>query len=171
MQSIALKCRQLQYRQSWRLLTALCFSITPMFCPHNIKAAAGEFLESTEAYEVSFGMSFWIFDWCGDQVAGEMFRKAVAEKFDHCPFSDKARAHFRERTSILRTEAAAMMNKYIIERGGLPERLEGIVMSCREQLSMPQYQESRRKLEQYDRGKVAFGDIIPESCDLSSGAP
>jgi hypothetical protein len=51
---------------------------------------AVQLLERTDAFEVAYGMSFHI-DACGDATTGQLYRQALVEKFENCPFSAEAR--------------------------------------------------------------------------------
>ena len=155
--------------QQRRIVT--CLFMVHLFGAGTDNVSAGENLKRTDAFEVAFGMSFTVYDWCGDARAGEIARKAMVEKFDHCPFSPKARDHFRDRIGILRKQAGLELNKLIIKNGGLPDRLPWMTKSCQEIFSTPQYREWRSMFERYDRGELAVDEIFPDRCDVSAGAP
>jgi hypothetical protein len=62
---------------------------------------SSKLLDDPTPFEIGYGMSFYDFDACGDSEAGRIFRRAIIEKFDLCPFSPQARAKFEQ----WRTEA------------------------------------------------------------------
>ena len=53
-------------------------------------------LTDTNAFRTAYGQSYFAFDLCGDAANGALYRKALAEKVEHCPFAPDAKAGFRQ---------------------------------------------------------------------------
>src|ERR1041385_3360212 len=57
--------------------------------------SSSELLTDPTPFEVGYGMSFYDFDACGDSEAGGLFRRAIIEKLQACPFSPDAMQKFQ----------------------------------------------------------------------------
>jgi hypothetical protein len=141
-----------------------------------IAAGAGESraspdLVQTDAFEMSYAASFYSLDACGDGLAGQLYRRALLEKFKHCPFSAAARAHFLHRSTVEREKASDAIKAMIEQRGGMPMHLDGMAMTCHGQHTDADYQAFRGKLDQYGQGAVSADTIIPQPCDAAEIAP
>jgi hypothetical protein len=125
----------------------------------------------TRAFEYADALSFYGFDGCGDALGGRIYRRALADKFAHCPFAPAARARFAERARAQQVKSSAVLRQMIDEHGGLPVRLEGMTRTCREQMDSPEYQALRGQLDRYQRGEISADAIVPAPCDAASMAP
>jgi hypothetical protein len=128
-------------------------------------------LDRTHAFEQAYGASFFDFDGCGDSLSGRIYRQALVDKLMHCPFTDDAKARFRNRSTMQRRKSAAMIGQMIEQTGGLPVRLQGMSRTCREQMDSPDYEAIRSRLEAYAAGTASRDDIVPLPCDASQIAP
>jgi hypothetical protein len=133
--------------------------------PAAAPATHTETTPSIQAFQNAYAVSFYGFDACGDQVAGRMFRKALTDKFAACPFAPAIRAHFQQWSTAQRARSSRAIAGLIDRNGGLPVRLDGMSVSCREQRASPTYLALRDRLEQYAAGTVTADAVIPESCD------
>jgi hypothetical protein len=127
--------------------------------------------ESTRAFEQAFATSLYVFDACGDGDHGVIFRQALAEKMAQCSISENALKRFRQRTAALLKNEKDRLNKAILERGGYPDRIEGMPGTCHEHQSSPSYVHLRDKLNEYSEGLATFDAIIPGGCDAEAFTP
>jgi hypothetical protein len=131
---------------------------------------AGRPLERADAFQVAYGLSFRL-DGCGDSVLGSLFRKAILEKFDRCPFSDEARRRFHSWADSESIRMNGLLTDYVTQHGNLPDRLDGMNQSCRESRVSADYLGLRDRLDRYARGEISADAIIPDRCDVAAGAP
>jgi len=128
-------------------------------------------LERPDAFERAFGVSSYAFYACGDSLADRILRRAPVEKFAHCPFSPEARSSFRQRTRAQQAKTRQMMDDMIESHGGLPMRLDGMPMTCREQQATDEYRRFRGRLDQYAQGALTTDTVIAAPCDAPDLAP
>jgi hypothetical protein len=115
--------------------------------------------------------SLYVFDACGDGATGVIFRKALAAKMKQCAFPDEALKRYRERTRLILENQHDRMDKIIEEYGGLPDKIEGMGVTCREHQSAPGYVQLREKLEAYAKGQMKPDEILPGACDAEAFTP
>ena len=127
--------------------------------------------DQTAAFQQAYGASFYTFDACGDGVAGRIYRRALMARFTQCPFSEAARTRFQQWTALQRERSSRMIAKLIEEHDGVPLRLEGMPMTCREQRADPDYVAVRGRLSHYEVGIAGSDAVIPEGCTASSLSP
>jgi hypothetical protein len=147
---------------------AAASTATPSFAqtpPAAITATQAEPAPSIQAFQSAYAVSFYGFDACGDQVAGRIFRKALADKLAACPFAPALRTHFQQWSAAQRARSSRAIAGLIDRNGGLPVKLDGMNTTCREQRASPTYIALRDRLEQYAAGTVTVDTVIPESCD------
>jgi hypothetical protein len=143
-----------------------------LFCgAANAQSPTSATLDHPEAFERSYGTSFYTFDACGDALGGRLFRQALVERFNQCPFTAPAKALFRNRILAQRVKSSKMIEHMIEITGGLPLRLEGMAMTCREQQSLPEYVTFRDRLYSFSHGQIAANEIIPAKCEADNVAP
>lgn len=128
-------------------------------------------LDRPDAFERGFAVSFYVFDGCGDPLAGRMFRRALAERFAQCPFTPAARSRYQQRTRAQQAKVQTTMQGMIESLGGLPIRLDGMSMTCHEQQSTPGYQQLHDRLEQYSQGKLPAEAIVTAACNAADISP
>lgn len=131
----------------------------------------GPALDRPEAFERAFATSAYTFDACGDPLAGRLFRRALAERFAHCPFTSEARSRFQQRTRSQQAKSRKMVEEMIETRGGLPMHLDGMSMTCHEQQADTGYRSFRERLDQYGRGDLPAEAVIAAPCDAPEITP
>jgi hypothetical protein len=124
-------------------------------------------------YEIAYGMSFHDFDACGDSEAGRIFRRAVVEKLELCPFSPEAMAKFQEwRIGTLEGLLSDLWEAVSqgIKPAGPPElsvgqtNLDGTLMTCADYRSTPRYLKRRLDLLRYSRSELSVDQLLGEEC-------
>ncbi len=125
----------------------------------------------TEAFNVAYGMSYYGFDGCGDSLNGSILRRAVTERVDHCPFSAAAKTAFHLWAARQNERMADQVQRYVATRGQLPERLDGMKRSCREEMASPEHQQAAALLARYARGDIPVTAVIMGACNQSAGGP
>ena len=155
----------------WVLSLMLATALLARYEPPTRAQSPSENLEDANAFQIAFGMSFYGFDECGDTAAGDLFRKALVEKFDHCPFSAEARRRFHRWADDQTASAVAAMQRYIADHGKLPEQLDGMKLTCAALQRTEKYKKTRDILERYSRGEINVDAIIPDRCDMLSVPP
>lgn len=128
-------------------------------------------LSHPEAFERAFATSSYTFDACGDPLAGRVFRRALAERFAHCPFTAEAQSRFQQRTRVQQEKSRRMIAEMVEAHGGLPMHLDGMVMTCHEQQADGDYRKLRERLDQYARGDLPAEAVIAAPCDASEITP
>jgi len=150
------------------IILALIVAVSPSLVVASDRSAVVD--NRTDAFEIAYGMSFRL-DACGDPIAGDLLRKAIAEKFDRCMSSTETKQHFQERAVALATKAKVSLDSYIAAHGQLPDRLDGMKESCADHLHTAEYSGLRERLQKYMDGEISAESIIPDPCDVSAGAP
>ncbi|HEX4504083.1 MAG TPA: hypothetical protein VH722_00020 [Alphaproteobacteria bacterium] len=128
-------------------------------------------LTDTNAFRTAYGLSYFGFDLCGDDPNGALYRKALAEKIEHCPFTPGAKAGFRQWAADTDTKGADQVKRYIAEHDKLPESLDPKRKNCRTQKDTPAYQKTIALLIRYAKGEVRYDTVVPDACDTKAGAP
>ncbi len=134
-------------------------------------APGGTALDHPEPFERAFATSAYTYDACGDPLAGRIFRRALAERFAHCPFTPEARSRFQQNTRGQLAKSRQMVENLIDSHGGLPMRLEGMSMTCHEQQASDDYRQFRDRLNQYSQGGLTAEAVIAAPCDAPDIAP
>ena len=125
--------------------------------------AAAQDREATESFRNSFSMSFYAFDWCGDNAIGALYRRAIRDKLDRCPFSAAAKERFHAWSDDEAKQADQAIRSYLADHSGkLPERVEGMKVSCAESLQSGDAVKFRRTLERYGKGEASVDSVIPD---------
>ena len=125
----------------------------------------------TTTFRAALSASFYGFDICGDAGNGGLYRKALLQKVEHCPFTPEAKAEFRRWSATTEIQARADIQRYIAEHDKLPERLDPKKLNCRREHESPAYQKTIVLLGQCAEGAVGFEAVVPDNCDLKAGAP
>ena len=128
-------------------------------------------LADGDAFRLAYRMSYYGFDVCGDAADGLLYRRALTEKFDHCPFTPAAKADFKQWSAATDTKSAAEVQRYIAEHDKLPESLDEKKAQCRKEQATPAYQKTVALLVGYAQGEVKFDAVVPDACDVKAGAP
>lgn len=128
-------------------------------------------LTDTSAFRAAYGQSYFSFDLCGDAANGALYRKALAEKVAHCPFSPDAKTSFRQWAESTDADGPGKVKRYIAEHDKLPESLDRRRKNCRTQKDTPAYQATIALLAQYAEGKARYDAVVPDVCDTKARAP
>jgi hypothetical protein len=128
-------------------------------------------LEQTAAFEQAYGLSFYVFDACGDGLAGRVWRRALTERLAQCPFSTEAKERFARRSTAQRLKSSKAIQGMIDEHGGLPVRLDGMSQTCHEQMDSPEYRSLRARLDRYAAGQSPLSEVITAPCDATTIVP
>jgi hypothetical protein len=128
-------------------------------------------LTYTTAFRTAYGLSYFGFDLCGDTVNGTLYRRALAEKVDHCPLAPEAKAGFRQWAAATDANGPDQVKRYIAEHDKLPESLDPKRKNCRTEKGTPAYQRTIALLAQYAKGEVKYDAVVPDACDTKAGAP
>jgi hypothetical protein len=115
-------------------------------------------------------MSYYGFDWCGDRPLGELYRRALLEKFAQCPFADEAKRRFTSWATDVSTRDQEAEKQFVAEHGKLPDRLDGMKETCQDHRNSAGYLKVRELLDRYARGQISAADVI-FSCNTTAGAP
>jgi hypothetical protein len=128
-------------------------------------------LTDTGTFRAAFSASFDGFDICGDGASGRLYRKALTEKVEHCPFTADAKSAFLQWSADTEKRAAADAQRYIAEHDKLPERLDRKKLNCRTERETSAYQKTVELLAQYAKGEIGFDAVVPDACDLKTPLP
>jgi hypothetical protein len=126
-------------------------------------------LTDTEAFRTAYGLSYFGFDLCGDAANGALYRKALAEKVEHCPFAPEAKAGFRQWAASTDAKGADQVKQYLAEHDKLPESLDPKRKNCRTEKDTPAYQKTVALLAQYAKGEAKYDVVVPDACDTKAG--
>jgi len=141
--------------------------------------SSSEMLTDPTPFEIDYGMSFYDFDACGDSEAGRIYRRAIIEKLEACPFSPDAMQKFQAwRIETLEDMAAQLWQAHAAgqDPGGPPELYDWQtnpprpVMSCSEYRQTPRYLEKRALLLRYGRGEITVHQAIGADCPSGPAA-
>jgi hypothetical protein len=125
----------------------------------------------TGTFRMAYSLSYFGFDLCGDAANGALYRKALAEKVAHCPFTPDAKADFRRWAAGTDADGPERVKRYIAEHDKLPESLDPKRKNCRVQKDTPAYQKTVALLAQYAKGEVKYDAVVPDACDTKARAP
>ena len=128
-------------------------------------------LSDSSAFRAAYSMSYYGFDVCGDAADGLLYRKALAEKVEHCPFTADAKSDFRQWSATADAKGSADVQRYIAEHDKLPESLDQKKMLCRKEQAIPAYQKTVALLTGYAKGEAKFDAVVPDACDIKAGTP
>ena len=128
-------------------------------------------LTDTNAFRTAYGLSYFAFDLCSDTANGALYRKAMAEKVEHCPFTPEAKAAFRQWSAVTDARGPDQVKRYIAEHDKLPESLDPKRRNCRTEKDTPAYQKTIALLAQYAKGEVKYDVVVPDACDTKAGTP
>jgi hypothetical protein len=128
-------------------------------------------LSDDSTFRLAYRMSYNGFEVCGDAADGLLYRKALTEKVERCPFTIAAKADFKQWSAAADAKATAEVQRYIAEHDKLPESLDEKKMACRKEQATPAYQKTVALLAGYAKGAVKFDAVVPDACDVKAGAP
>jgi hypothetical protein len=128
-------------------------------------------LADGDAFRLAYRMSYYGFDVCGDVADGLLYRRALTEKVEHCPFTPATKADFKQWSTATDAKVTADVQRYIAEHDKLPESLDEKKLTCRQEQATPAYQKTVALLAQYAKGAVKYDAVVPDPCDVKAGAP
>lgn len=126
---------------------------------------------ATTAFRQAYAASFYQFDACGDDLAGRLYRNALAARLKQCPFPAEAKAQFQVWAKAQSRRSGDAIRTLIDDNGGLPIRLEGMTRTCREQIDSPEYRAVRERLDSFAAGKSGPDAVVPQQCDADAIGP
>ena len=118
--------------------------------------------DNTAPYRHVYEISPNLYDQCGDVVRGDLYRKVVVDKVNHCPFTEAEKADFRNWASARSAEFAAQ-SAQAAAHGPVPSTPD-VAQRCKALDGEPAMREARRRIDAYGRGKGTADDVIQETC-------
>lgn len=138
-------------------------------------AFAANTLTDTGRFRTAFQGSFYGFDVCGDTANGRLYRKALIDKVEHCPFTKDAKADFSQWAGTAETQGSADIQRYIAEHDKLPPRLDRRKTACIAEQQNDAYRQVLAMLAKYAAGQAKADAVVPDACDaavaVSKGGP
>jgi hypothetical protein len=128
-------------------------------------AFAASSLTDTGRFRAAFQGSFYGFDVCGDSANGKLYRRALIDKVEHCPFTKDAKAAFSQWAGTAETQGGADVQRYIAEHDKLPPRLDRRKSACIAEQQNAAYRQALAMLAQYAAGQAKADDVVPDACD------
>jgi hypothetical protein len=144
------------------LLAALAVPLT---------GSAADKLTDTSRFKAAFQGSFYGFDVCGDSANGKLYRKALIEKVQRCPFTKDAKSDFDDWAAGAETKGADEIRRYIAEHDKLPPRLDRRKSNCIAQQQNDAYKQALAALGKYATGAAKADDVVPDACDAGMPKP
>jgi hypothetical protein len=133
-------------------------------------AFAANTLTDTGRFKTAFQGSFYGFDVCGDLSNGKLYRKALIDRVEHCPFTKDAKADFSQWAASAETQGSADVQRYIAEHDRLPPRLDRRKTACLAEQQNVAYQQALAMLSKYAAGQAKADAVVPDACDAASAA-
>ena len=130
-------------------------------------ASAANTLTDTGRFRAAFQGSFYGFDVCGDAANGKLYRKALIDRVELCPFSKDAKADFSQWAEGAETKGSADIQRYIAEHDKLPPRLDRRKTACLAEQQNTAYQQALAMLAKYAAGRVKADAVVPDACDAA----
>ncbi len=122
--------------------------------------------DNTSPYRHAYSNTQSIFDHCGDVTRGDLFRKVLREKVDHCRFFSEAdKASFRT-WAAARSADYAEQSRQAAAQGPVPSTPD-MIRQCKEFTFTSEYQRMRRLIDRYGDGKASADDVIQEACEAA----
>jgi hypothetical protein len=119
--------------------------------------------DNTLPYRNSYKNSQSLFDQCGDVARGDLLRKVVREKVDHCPFfSEAEKAGFRT-WATARSAEYADQSAQASAAGPVPGTPD-MVRRCKAFTFTAEFYKLHRLIDRYGRGQAGADDVIQEAC-------
>jgi hypothetical protein len=131
-------------------------------------AFAANTLTDTGRFRTAFQGSFYGFDVCGDTTNGRLYRKALIDKVEHCPFTKDAKADFSQWAGTAETQGSADIQRYIAEHDKLPPRLDRRKANCAAEQQNDAYRQALAMLAKYAAGQAKADAVVPDACDAGA---
>ncbi len=130
-------------------------------------ALAANTLTDTGRFRSAFQGSFYGFDVCGDSANGRLYRKALIDRVEHCPFTKDAKADFSQWAGAAETQGSADVQRYIAEHDKLPPRLDRRKTACLAEQQNDAYRQALAMLAKYAAGQAKADAVVPDACDAA----
>ncbi|HTJ63424.1 MAG TPA: hypothetical protein VL899_06400 [Alphaproteobacteria bacterium] len=143
------------------LLAALSIPVT---------ASAADRLTDTSRFQAAFQGSFYGFDVCGDSTNGKLYRKALMDKVQHCPFTKDAKSDFTAWAAGAEAKGGNEIRRYISEHDKLPPRLDRRKANCIAQQQNDAYKQALAALAKYAGGEAKADAVVPDACEAGQSA-
>jgi hypothetical protein len=144
------------------LLAALAVPLT---------VSAADKLTDTSRFKAAFQGSFYGFDVCGDSANGKLYRKALIEKVQNCPFTKEAKSDFGGWAASAEPKGAEEIRRYIAEHDKLPPRLDRRKLNCIAQQQNDAFKQVLAALSKFAAGEARADDVVPDPCDAAMPKP
>jgi hypothetical protein len=136
-----------------------------------VAASAADKLTDTSRFKAAFQGSFYGFDVCGDSANGKLYRKALIDKVQHCPFTKDAKSDFGDWAAGAESKGADDIRRYIAEHDKLPPRLDRRKSNCIAEQQNDAYKQTLVALSKYAAGEAKADDVVPDACDATMPKP
>jgi len=129
-------------------------------------SSADDQLTDPTPFEISYGLSFYDYDACGDAEAGSILRNAIVEKLERCPFSPQARARFESwRLETAEGLLSQLLSHQDSSPVGPPEVTDPTApMTCEGYRSTPRYVARRADLLRYAKREMTVDQLLGAGC-------
>ena len=125
---------------------------------------------------MAYGLGVLQFTVCRDARMSDLWRRAVLERLDRCPFSAATKRDFHWEAKRLDAEIARMTStslasdgKIVVQGDGVHDKVD-IRQSCEQE---PGYSAWRDQLERYAAGEISVAEVVPapDDCHYELGGP
>jgi hypothetical protein len=134
-------------------------------------AYAANTLTDTARFRTAFQGSFYGFDVCGDAANGRLYRKALIDRVEHCPFTKDAKADFSQWAATAESQGSVDVQRYLAEHDKLPPRLDRRKTACIAEQQNAAYQQALAMLSKYAAGQTKADAVVPDACDAANPPP
>ena len=118
--------------------------------------------DDSTPYRQVYDSSQGLFDACGDEALGTLYRQVVRDKVEECPvFSAAVKADFRA-WAAGRSVTIEDEDRRARAKGPVPA--PGKTKFCQDLRAQAAMADTRRRLEDYGRGKIDANAVIEEPC-------
>ena len=142
-----------------KVLTLTCFSVTS--APGQTTSSH---LTSTRELHFAIGFSFYM-DLCGDTRYGSIFRRAMLDEADQCPFSSATKKELHSFAAIATKNYKTAIGQYYEKYRKSPDL--GGDLQCDKRHKNPIY----LKLDRYARGEISASVAVPDFCHWPDAGP
>jgi hypothetical protein len=150
-----------------RFLIATAFAL--MAASSGEAGMPGRELEDTGAFKVGYELYVGYLFVCGNDALAKLAAQAVMARVDACPFAARAKTDFHTWSKGTMAKLRARRSRYIAENGRLPDRLDGMHMSCDEERHSREFLKRRDELIRYGKGRLGASEIVTGPCETSPG--
>jgi len=130
----------------------------------SLTASAADRPTDTSRFKAAFQGSFYGFDVCGDSANGKLYRKALVDKVQHCPFTKDAKSDFADWAAGAEAKGTDEIRRYIAEHDKLPPRLDRRKQGCIAEQQNDAYKQTLAELAKYASGAAKAEAVVPDAC-------